>query len=164
MRLIIIAKVIMVCGKICSGKSTYAEKLRTKDNAVLLSVDEIMLTVFGKNAGEKHDEYVRKIKKYLLKKIPEFINAGISVILDWGFWTRQERDFTKKFCQVHNIKCEVHYIYISDELWKQRISNRNNMVSAGKSDAYFIDGGLAEKFISMFEAPDRDEIDILVNI
>ncbi|MCM1356987.1 MAG: ATP-binding protein [Prevotella sp.] len=164
MRLIIIAKVIMVCGKICSGKSTYAEKLRMEDNSVLLSVDEIMLTVFGQNAGEKHDEYVGKIKTYLLKKIPEFINAGISIILDWGFWTKQERDFTRKFCKIRNIECEVHYINISNEVWKQHISNRNNMVSAGKSESYFVDDRLVEKFISMFEVPNKNEVDILINI
>ncbi len=154
----------MVCGKICSGKSTYFEKLSIKENAVLLSVDELMLTVFGQNVGENHDEYVKKIKKYLLKKMTELINSGISVIFDWGFWTRQEREFTKEFCKVRNIEYELHYIDINDELWKQYINNRNNMVSVRKSNVYFIDDGLVEKFISMFEAPDRDEIDILVNI
>ena len=37
------AKVILICGKICSGKSTYAEQLRIKERAAVLSVDEIML-------------------------------------------------------------------------------------------------------------------------
>ncbi|MDE6501852.1 MAG: ATP-binding protein [Ruminococcus sp.] len=138
------AKVIMICGKICSGKSTYSKKLRKKENAVLLSVDEIMLTVFGQNVGENHNEYVVKIKKYFLKKIPDFIDIGISVILDWGFWTRQERDFIREFCEIRDIDCELHYIDINDELWKQRINNRNNMVSVGKSDDYFVDSGLLE--------------------
>ena len=30
-------KVIMTCGKICSGKSTYAQKLRLEYSAVILS-------------------------------------------------------------------------------------------------------------------------------
>ena len=38
------SKVILICGKICSGKSTYAEWLRVQNNAVLLSIDEIMST------------------------------------------------------------------------------------------------------------------------
>ncbi|MDE5861282.1 MAG: ATP-binding protein [Ruminococcus sp.] len=156
------AKVVMVCGRICSGKSTYAEKLRMEYNAVLLSVDEIMLTVFGQNAGEKHDEYVVKIKEYLLKKIPEFISVGINVILDWGFWTRQERDFTKNFCKMRDIACELHYIDITDEVWRQRINNRNEMVSAGKSEFYFIDKALADKFSSVFEVPDKQEIDVFI--
>lgn len=28
------SKVILICGKICCGKTTYAEKLRTENNAV----------------------------------------------------------------------------------------------------------------------------------
>lgn len=39
------AQVIMTCGKICSGKSTYAQKLSKKYNAVILSVDEITLSL-----------------------------------------------------------------------------------------------------------------------
>lgn len=35
------AKIFLICGKICSGKSTYAERIRMKNHAVLLSVDEI---------------------------------------------------------------------------------------------------------------------------
>ena len=49
------AKVYLICGKICSGKTTYAEKLCAENDAVLLSVDEMTLTVFGQNCGEKHD-------------------------------------------------------------------------------------------------------------
>ena len=156
------AKVVMVCGRICSGKSTYSEKLRTEYNAVLLSVDEIMLTVFGQNTGEKHDEYVRKVKEYLLKKIPELISVGVSVILDWGFWTRQERDFTKNFCKMRGIACELHYIDISDEVWKHRIKKRNETESGGKSEFYFIDKELIEKFNSVFEIPDKSEIDVFI--
>ena len=35
------AKVIAVCGKIGSGKSFYAEKIRKANKAVVLSCDEI---------------------------------------------------------------------------------------------------------------------------
>jgi len=51
-------KVIMTCGRICSGKSTYARKLREEYNSVILSVDEIILALFGNDTGEKHDVYI----------------------------------------------------------------------------------------------------------
>ena len=35
------AKVILICGKICSGKSYYARKLKEKEHAVILSRDEM---------------------------------------------------------------------------------------------------------------------------
>lgn len=65
--LVIVAKVIMICGRLCSGKSKYAEQLRLEYNAVVLSADENMLVLFDRQAGEKHDEYVKKIKEFLYK-------------------------------------------------------------------------------------------------
>lgn len=70
------AKVILICGKICCGKTTYSEQIREKENAVILSVDEIMLSIFGQHAGEKHDEYANNTQKYLFDKSIEFVNAG----------------------------------------------------------------------------------------
>lgn len=156
------AKIIMVGGKICSGKSTYSQQIRLKNNAVLLSVDEIMLTIFDQNLGDKHDDYVKKIKKFLLNKSLEFIQIGVTVILDWGFWSKYERKSTKEFYISQNIKCEFHYIDISDEVWKLRLNNRNNLISSGKTNDYFVDDNLIKKFNSIFEMPSNDEIDVLV--
>jgi predicted kinase len=54
------AKVILICGKICSGKTTYTKKLIEENKAVLLSCDEITFALFGQYIGEKHDEMVEK--------------------------------------------------------------------------------------------------------
>lgn len=86
------AKVFMVCGRLCSGKSTYAERLRKEHRAVILSVDEITLALFGQDAGEKHDDYARRARKYLYGKSLEILEMDINVILDWGFHTKQERE------------------------------------------------------------------------
>ena len=59
------AKVIITCGKVCSGKTTYAKRLCKENGAVLMSVDEVMLTVFGNDVGERHEEITEKIKTYL---------------------------------------------------------------------------------------------------
>lgn len=152
-------KVIMTCGRICSGKSTYAAKLKTEHNAVILSVDEITLALFPDGAGEMLDTYVERAEKYLYKKSLEVIRAGCDVILDWGFWTKPEREYPRQFYGQNNIPCELHYLDISDELWNQRILNRNQLVKAGKVSAYYVDQGLAEKFAGIFQVPDENEID-----
>lgn len=46
-------KVHLMCGKICSGKTTFAQKLRKEIKGVVLSVDEITLSLLGQDAGEK---------------------------------------------------------------------------------------------------------------
>lgn len=155
------AKAYLICGKICCGKSTYAEQLRILNNAVLLSTDEITLALFGQHCGDKHDEYVERTEKYLLNKSLELIQKDINVVLDWGFWTKAERESVKEFYKSRNIECELYYIDISDETWKARLKKRNSEVLAEETCAYYIDDNLAEKFASIFEVPSEDEIDFI---
>ena len=155
------AKVYLICGKICSGKSTYAEQLRIQNNAVLLSTDEITLALFGQHCGDNHDEYVERTQNYLFNKSLELIEVGINVILDWGFWLKEERDYAREFYNSRNIECEFHYINISDETWKARLKKRNSEVIAETTSAYYIDDNLAEKFAAIFEVPSEDEIDVI---
>ncbi len=153
------AKAIMICGRLCCGKSTYAERLRKKLGAVLLSIDEIMLGLFGQQTGEMHDEYVSRTEKYLLSKSVELIESGINVVLDWGAWSKAKRAEIRDFYNSRGIGYELHYLKVSDEIWKERIAKRNNAVSEGNADAYYIDENLAAKFGAVFEPPTDEEID-----
>ena len=155
------AKVFLICGKICCGKTTYANKICAENNAVLLSVDEITLALFGQHCGDKHDEYVERTEKYLLNKSLELIQNDINVVLDWGFWTKEERKTVKEFYKSRGIECELHYIEISDETWKYRLNKRNVAVLANETSAYYVDDNLAAKFASIFEIPDKDEISVI---
>ncbi len=155
------SKVILICGKICCGKTTYAEKLRAENNAVLLSVDEITLALFGRDAGENHDTYVERTEKYLFEKSIEIIKSEINVVLDWGFWTKPERDFAKEFYRSQGIDYEFHYIDISDEIWKARLKKRNGAILAEETSAYYVDEEFARKCALIFEVPSKDEIDVV---
>lgn len=155
-------KVIMTCGRICSGKSTYARKLKNELNGVVLSIDELMLDILGSGTGAMHDEYVRRTENYLYKKSAEIVSAGTNVILDWGFWKKEQRCFARSFYAERGIGCELHYITVSDDEWQRRIEKRNAEVSAGRCSAYFIDEGLAEKFRLLFEPPEEGEADLTI--
>lgn len=157
------SKVYLICGKICSGKTTYAKKLCKVNNAILLSVDEIMLSLFDQCCGEKHhQEYERRIKKLLFDKSLEIVEKDFDVVLDWGFWTKEERDATKEFFKSRNIDCELHYIEIDEETWKYQLNKRNNEILENKTKAYYLEHNRALEFVSRFKKPDMDEVDVLV--
>jgi predicted kinase len=156
------ARVILICGKICSGKTTYAQKLRRQRGGVILSVDEIMLALFGQHCGDRHDEYAAKTREYLCKKSVELTESGIDVILDWGFWTRAGREEMRAFFAERKIFCEFHCLVIPDDLWRARLEKRNAEVLLDPSLAYFVDENLAAKFEQRFEMPDPDEIDVWI--
>ncbi len=155
-------KVFLICGKICSGKTVYAEQLRIKHKAILLSVDEIMLSIFGLYTGSLHDEYTKSIKEMLLKKTLEIIEVHVSVILDWGFWTKKEREYVRNYFKDHHIEYEFYYIDIPNEEWKKRIEQRNYLVQTKEIQAYFVDENLLNKTNRLFEIPDQNEIDLWI--
>lgn len=157
-------KVLIMCGKICSGKSTYAEKLKLENKAVILSVDELTLALFENQAGEKLDFYVEKLKEYFLKKSLDIVEAGADVILDWGFWTKKERDYAREFYDSRNISYQFYYMNVGIDEWKNRILKRNQEIKREQLEAYPIDKGLLSKVEKMFEEPDRKELKDMIII
>ena len=112
------AKVMLLCGKICSGKTTYCNRLRERERAVLLSCDEVESRLFHQSLGDRHDAVAADIKGYLRQKAAEIAAAGCSVVLDWGFWTRAERADISRFFQDQGVPYEWHYIAVSPEAWQ----------------------------------------------
>lgn len=158
------SKVIMTCGKICCGKTTYSKEICKTENAVLLSVDELMIKLFGQSAGERHDEYVSLIKNYFLEKSVEIIKCGTSVVLDWGLWSRRERNSLRSFYSKRGIYAEIHYLSIDDDTWLQRIDERNKRITEGNENGYYIDDCLKRKFSDVFETPQKEEVDVWIDI
>jgi dephospho-CoA kinase len=62
-------KVILLCGKICSGKSYYSRKLRDELNAVIISPDEATYDLLNNEQGEFYDIFSKRLIKYLTKKL-----------------------------------------------------------------------------------------------
>lgn len=157
------SSVILICGKLCCGKTTYAERLRLEHKAILLSVDEITLSLFGQHCGDKHDDYVARTKRLLLAKSLELLEIGVDVILDWGFWLKEEREEIRRYYASRNIPCQFHYLHISEQTWQARLRQRNQDVMAGKANAYYVDENLAAKFDGLFQEPCEGEIDLWIN-
>lgn len=157
------AKIIAICGKICSGKTYYANQLKEKENAVILSCDEVTKALFDNSLGEEHDAMTLRIRSYLQNKSLEFVFAGCNVILDWGFWTRASREQLAAFYKAQNISCEWHYMDVGDEIWQKNIYERNRRISEGNGGSdYYLDEGLMNKLLSKWDAPKKEEIDVWV--
>ncbi len=154
------AKVILICGKICAGKTAYAQNLMKENNAVLLSSDELISALFHPNENEYHDRIIKNVHEYLLNKSVKILGCGADVILDWGFWTDAERNNIREFYRQKSIKTEWHYLDISQEKWWKNIEQRNKAVSDGKTTDYYVDSGLLQKLESLFEVPEKEEIDV----
>lgn len=155
------AKVILICGKIASGKSYYANQIKNKEKAVILNTDELTYALFDNEQGDSYEDRANRANKYLMKKAVELVSVGCNVILDWGFWTKEIRNNITKYFKDNNIKMEWHYIDIDDILWNKNIKERNKKVQEGNGGYdFYVTEGLKNKVLTMFEIPSREEIDI----
>ena len=154
------AKAYLICGNICTGKTYYANQLSASKNAVILSCDEIENDLFQKNLGSAHDEMAERIHSYLFKKATEIIQHGTNVTLDWGFWRKADRETASNYFKSRNIIYEWHYMDTSPEQRSINIETRNQAVKKRNCPDYYVDSGLLEKCNSLFEPPNREEIDV----
>lgn len=149
------AKAILICGKLCCGKSTYTKKLLEKQPAMVLSCDDLMLSLLPEQLGVLHEEVSRKAQEYLFARAAELLALGVTVILEWGFWQKESRRQAEEFFRGRGFETEWHYIRVTDEEWRRRIEKRNAEAPAG---VYQVDENLVEKCRALFEEPDPEEV------
>jgi len=159
------AKVILVCGKICSGKSHYSKSIKDSLNAVIISPDEATYELIDNEQGEFYNIFSERLGRYLTKKVGEIAQAGANVIFEKGLWTKEDREKTVKYYIERNIECEIHYVSVDDETWKKNIAERNKKVEEGNGGSdFYLDDGLIKKLESFWEEPTEDEIDVLYKV
>lgn len=151
-------RVILVVGRIASGKTTWARQRIAQEGGVLLSCDELMLALFGPDAGTAHDALAARVRAFLLQKSLELLRQGIDVYLDWGFWRRADRDAARAFYTSRHIPCRLQVLQPPDDVWQACIRRRNDDVRTGKTSAYFVDTGLLRKCLQLYEEPAPDEM------
>lgn len=146
-------EVLMLCGLTGSGKSTYAKKL-ISEGYVKLSIDESMYSEYGvadiDYPGEKYVELEKEVKNKLNSRLKELLMAGASVILDYGFWKREERDECKRMVQANGGSWKLFYFKASPTILAKRLRLRNTQSDA---NSFFVTHAMLDDFIGRFEAP-----------
>ncbi len=161
------AKVIILCGRIASGKSYYAHKLKEQSNAIILSVDELMLRLSDSCLGQQHDDTARRCELYFYDLAEQMISKGIDVIIDYGYWSRKDREEAKTHFRTREIDVELHYIHVSEELRLKQLAGRNERLIAEREKkdmgrVYIIDEPLRLRLDAKFEEPSQEEVDQLI--
>ena len=83
----------LMVGLPCSGKSTLARTLEQEHSALRLTPDEWQLRLFGQDAeAPEHNARHTLIETLQWEVASRALALGINVILDYGFWAREERE------------------------------------------------------------------------
>ena len=147
-------KIILLIGKICVGKSTYARSL----GGMLISCDQLMQSMFPGGCGDQHDLLAERARKYLLSLARQCAEAGVTPVVDFGFWTPAMRQ--EAIDALEGFELDWRYLDVPEDEWKRRIAKRNAAIQAGQADPsdYFVDDGLLEKVNNLFIPPTEEEL------
>jgi hypothetical protein len=139
----------------CSGKTTLARTLEQKYSALRLTPDEWQVRLFGQDAPDpQHDARHTLIEALQWEVAERALALGTNVILDFGFWAREEREEFRSRAKQLGADSEVHFLDVpSDELLR-RLAQRNGQPGL----AFHIPEDMMKSWIALFQKPDQAEL------
>ncbi|HLP25337.1 MAG TPA: ATP-binding protein [Acidobacteriota bacterium] len=144
----------LLCGLPGCGKTTLARRLAEERNAVIFGHDERMVTRHGTNPpAEKFAAYARAITEELWQEAAQAVARGRDVILDWGFWTRAERDDARRRVAAMGADTVLYRVECEDAVSRARTLAR----TAAGGRVLEINGPAWDVFRARFEPPTSDE-------
>ncbi|MDX6546230.1 MAG: hypothetical protein QOG02_2004 [Gaiellales bacterium] len=97
----------LTCGLPGSGKTTLARRLAVERDAHRFTKDEWVLAL----GGDLYDEQLRvRVEAQLIELAFELLAAGRSCILDFGLWSREERDALRVRARAQGVRVELHVL------------------------------------------------------
>lgn len=138
-----------------SGKTTRAKELEIEYNALRLTPDEWHMELFGHDMDHPdHDARHDRVEALMRRQADALLRHGVSVILDFGFWGRSERDALRGHARELGAEFEMHYLDTPLETIYERIEARN---ASGREDIFRITRADMETWLAWWEPPADDE-------
>jgi predicted kinase len=147
----------LMVGLPCSGKTPLARKLELERSALRLTPDEWQLRLFGQDAEEpEHNDRHSRIEALLWDLASRALGLGMNVILDFGFWAREEREDFRARAKQLGASSEVHFLDVPEEELLRRLAVRNSQHSLETS--FKIPAEMMKPWIAFFQKPTPDEL------
>jgi predicted kinase len=116
----------LVFGFLGSGKTTLAKRLELEHNAVRFTPDEWMARLFGEDPPADTFQNRAAVILDLIQPIwVRCLSLGLDVVLDYGFWSRAERDRARSSVESIGATHVLWAVSCSDDDARKRIALRN---------------------------------------
>lgn len=155
------ATLYLICGLPGSGKTTLARQLEREHNALRLCPDEWIAQILADPGDRTEMDRLRDVVESIQWDVAKrALTTGVNVILENGFWSREERIRFRTEAEILGADVELHYLSAGiDELWR-RIEERNAELPAG---TFHINRDELDEWAKLFETPSEDEMPFLTH-
>lgn len=148
-------KLLLVCGKAGSGKSTLTAQLGQTARTVVIAEDDWLGTLFGDQMSSVSD-YARcaaKLRDIMGPHVVSLLRAGMSVVLDFPANTIATRSWMRGIAERAETIGELHYLDVPNKLCKARLRARN----ASGTHPFSLTDEQFDQLARHFVAPSPDE-------
>jgi hypothetical protein len=152
------ATLFLICGLPGSGKTALAKQLEFSRPALRLSPDEWIAPLLSDVADTVELDRLRSpVETVQWDVAKRVLTLGIDVVLEWGFWSKDERARYRAQAEALGARVELRYLDVGrNELW-ERLSKRNANLPPG---TFAVTEDQLELWLSWFQPPMADELEL----
>lgn len=116
-------RLVVMVGLPAAGKTTRAKKLELELPALRLTPDEWMIPLFSDPEADGRRDV---LEGRFVSLAMSALRVGISVILDFGVWSKEERSALRFLARQQGAHCELVYIAVDHSEQLRRVKERLN--------------------------------------
>ena len=142
---------MLLCGLPASGKTTLARELADAYDAVRLNPDEWELAL----GVDPFDEGFQASFEAQFSELAErLLTLGTSVILEWGFWARSERDEKREVARSLGVAVELRFLDVPYDELVRRVVDRHARGGIAITERHM------KRYRDTFEPPTDEELSL----
>lgn len=143
---------IVMVGLPATGKTTFARRLAAERGALRLTPDEWMIPLFHAPDPDGRRDVLEG--RFVWLAI-EALRCGTDVVLDFGVWSRNERNALRFLAAEVGAGSELHYVTASHDEQLRRISSRS---TTDPNASFEISSDELRQFRAIFQEPSASEL------
>src|SRR6476469_448195 len=150
------ATLYLMVGLPCSGKTTRAKELENEVSALRLTPDEWHVNLFGHDVLDpEHDKRHGLIEAMLWQIAARALSLGMNIILDFGFWAKEEREDFRSRAQRIGARSQIVFMDVDEEELMRRLKVRNQNLT---NTIHYIPEEMMISWMRFFQKPDKEEL------
>ena len=148
---------IFFCGKMGAGKSTKSKIVAIERNAVLISEDEWLSSLYP-DLIKTFEDYIKfsgQLRPLIKSHVQNILRAGTNVVMDFPANTKKQREWFNRLSIEAESEAELIYLKANDVLCLKQIAQRS---TEQPSRAAFDTKEMFHQVTKYFEEPDLSEV------